>query len=314
MTKLSEKFDFDPFVAHPFASCDSLPSHSFVLFLLLDELSTTITMSDHKEPSESLGDQERVSAERLSREIGDEDDEKREVSIEAEESRAQEEATSQRHSRKVHKLSLRKTHDFNAALKKRGVVYVARIPPRMTPTKVKSLLSDFGTRVTRVFLAEEDAAVRKRRRKLTGNASSKRYVEGWVEFESKKVAKHVARSLNATPMSNHKRNPHHDDLWMLKYLSKFQWSHLTEKVAYERRVREQKLRLETMQARRETVAYKHLVETGKKIDKIEERKRKRAEREGKEHVKKKNRPAHQVKPLVPGGEKPGKRALLDALT
>ena len=75
--------------------------------------------------------------------------------------------------RKVHKLSLDKTHDLNAALLRRGVIYVARIPPRMTPTKIKSLLQDFGE-VTRVYLVEEDAAVRRRRRKLSGN-SSKRY-------------------------------------------------------------------------------------------------------------------------------------------
>jgi hypothetical protein len=68
------------------------------------------------------------------------------------------------------------------------------------------------------------------------------------------------------------------DLWNLKYLHKFKWSHLTEKVAYERRVREQKLRVEMMQARRENAAYAQLVETGQKIDKIEarlERKRQR---------------------------------------
>ena len=61
------------------------------------------------------------------------------------------------------------------------------------------------------------------------------------------------------------------DLWALKYLNKFQWSHLTEKVAYERRVREQKLRVEMMQARRENASYVELVEAGKKLDRIEER-------------------------------------------
>ena len=66
-------------------------------------------------------------------------------------------------------------------------------------------------------------------------------------------------------------------LWNLKYLHKFKWSHLTEKVAYERRVREQKLRVEMMQARRENAAYVEMVETGKKLDKIEERKRKRGD-------------------------------------
>jgi ESF2/ABP1 family protein len=179
-----------------------------------------------------------------------------------------------RRPRKVHKLSLEKTEDFNAKLRRRGVVYVARVPPRLTPTKLKALLSQFGE-VTRVFLVEEDKVVRKRRRKMSGNGS-KRYIEGWVEFASKQVAKHVAASLNTTPMSLTKRNVHYGDLWALKYLHKFKWSHLTEKVAYERRVREQKLRLETLQARKETAAYKQQVETGQKLDKIQERRRKRA--------------------------------------
>jgi ESF2/ABP1 family protein len=83
--------------------------------------------------------------------------------------------------------------------------------------------------------------------------------------------------------SNYKRSHHYGDLWNLKYLHKFQWSFLTEKVAYERRVREQKLRLETMQARRETTAYKQLVETGQKLDKIQERKERRAQRVNQGH-------------------------------
>lgn len=60
----------------------------------------------------------------------------------------------------------------------------------------------------------------------------------------------VAESLNNTLIGGRKRNYYHDDMWNLKYLSKFKWDHLTEKVAYERRVRSQKLRLETMQAKR----------------------------------------------------------------
>jgi ESF2/ABP1 family protein len=194
----------------------------------------------------------------------------------------------QKKPRKIHKLSLEKTQDFNEQLNQRGVLYIARVPPRMTPTKIKTLLSDLG-QVTRVYLVEEDAAVRKRRRKVSGNAS-KRYTEGWVEMADKKIAKNAALTLNNTQMSNVKRNPHYGDLWCIKYLRSFKWSHLTEKVAYERRVREQKLRLETMQARKETQAYKHLVETGKKLDKIEERKRRREERTG---VKEDERPRKQ---------------------
>lgn len=218
--------------------------------------------------------------------------------------------------KKVHKLSLTATEDFNAKLEKRGVMYIARVPPRMNPTKIKSLLSDFGV-VTRVYLVEEDAARRKRRKKASGGSGGKRYVEGWVEWEDKRIAKHVARSLNSTPISLQKRNVHYGDLWNVKYLSKFKWSHLTEKVAYERRVREQKLRVEMMQARRENASYTQLVETGKKLDKIEERKRKRLAKEGKKGDFKlsnlKERRPRQTKPMEEGADKAANRSLLSSL-
>eukprot|EP00536_Pseudo-nitzschia_multiseries_P004450 jgi/Psemu1/188124/e_gw1.74.98.1 len=220
--------------------------------------------------------------------------------------------------KKIHKLSLTETEDFNKKLKRRGVIYVARVPPRMTPTKIKSLLSDFAE-VTRVYLVEEDATVRKRRKKEYGSSGGKRYVEGWVEFASKRRAKHIAESLNLTPISNHKRNPHCGTLWNLKYLNKFKWSHLTEKVAYERRVREQKLRVEMMQARRENAAYVEMVETGKKLDKIEERKRKRGDEsvivsstKDKKNGGEKRHKHHQRKP-VKEGTKATKSAILGGL-
>lgn len=86
-------------------------------------------------------------------------------------------------------------------------------------------------------------------------------------------------------------------------------------MAYERRVREQKLRVEMMQARRENAAYIQMVETGKKLDKIEERKRKRGESEpvvaGNDKMK---RHKHkQTKVLQEGSDKAAKRALLGGL-
>lgn len=116
-------------------------------------------------------------------------------------------AVKPRKKKKVHKLTLAETENFNEKLRKRGVIYIARVPPRMTPTKVKSLLSDF-CEVTRVYLVEEDQTIRKRRKKERGSSGGKRYNEGWVELSSKRKAKHVAASLNNTPISNHKRNPH----------------------------------------------------------------------------------------------------------
>jgi len=77
-----------------------------------------------------------------------------------------------------------------------------------------------------------------------------------------------------------------------------------------------------MQARRENAAYSKLVETGKKLDKIEERKRKRMEKEKRDgHVKtleeksnsNKRRKPRQTKPLQEGTDKATNKALLGSL-
>ena len=119
--------------------------------------------------------------------------------------------------KKVRKLRLDVTSDFNKILSKRGIVYLSRIPPRMGPSKVKSLLSDFGP-ITRIYLVEEDKTLRKKRRKA-GGSGFKRYTEGWVEFESKKIAKRVGETLNMTRVTCHKRSLHYDDLWNIKVSS-----------------------------------------------------------------------------------------------
>ena len=181
----------------------------------------------------------------------------------------------QKKKKKVRKLKLSTTEDFNAKLQKRGILYLSRVPPRMGPAKVKTLLSDFGP-ITRIYLVEEDKTIRKKRRKM-GGSSGKRYTEGWIEFESKKVAKLVAETINMSRITNHKGSIHYDDIWNVKYLKGFKWSHLTEKVAYERRVREQKLRVEMMEVKRENAAYVAQVEKGKRLDYIDERRKKRGD-------------------------------------
>ena len=71
--------------------------------------------------------------------------------------------------------------------------------------------------------------IRKRRMKFGGN-KKQNFTEGWVEFLDKRVAKAIARALNNTPVGCKKRSYYHDDLWNIKYLSKFRWTHLTEKI------------------------------------------------------------------------------------
>ena len=211
--------------------------------------------------------------------------------------------------KKIKKLNMKKVEDFNAKLRRRGVIYISHIPPQMGPNKVKTLLSSFGN-ITRVYLVPEDPSVRKRRQQQTGKkGGSKRYVEGWVEFEDRKIAKRVGMCLNNTPISNFKRSVHYGQMWNVKFLRKFQWSHLTEKVAYERRVKEHKLKIEMMQVKKENASYKQLVERGQTMDKIEARKkRKNSSAEGFDQKFK----FRQREPMK-DGETSAKSAVLDSL-
>lgn len=84
-----------------------------------------------------------------------------------------------------------------AAIKKSGVIYISRIPPYMTPAKLRSLLEPYG-KINRLFLAPEDPAARTRRIKSGGN-KKRCFTEGWVEFVRKKDAKKACELLNVSP-------------------------------------------------------------------------------------------------------------------
>ncbi|XP_073397403.1 activator of basal transcription 1 isoform X2 [Dendrobates tinctorius] len=143
-----------------------------------------------------------------------------------------------------------------------GIIYLGHIPPRLRPSHIRKMMSAFGE-VGRIFLQAEDRSIRKKKKKAGSNARD--FIEGWVEFRDKKVAKRVAFSLNNTPMGTRKKNRFHDDLWTMKYLHRFKWSHLSEKLAIERHVRKQRMRAEVSQVKRETNFYLQNVERGKKI-------------------------------------------------
>ncbi|RUS33046.1 hypothetical protein BC938DRAFT_473337 [Jimgerdemannia flammicorona] len=173
--------------------------------------------------------------------------------------------------------------EFQKALNRTGIVYISRVPPYMKPQKMRNMLEKFGE-VGRVYLAPEDAKVAARRKKYGGN-KKKNFTEGWVEFKDKKIAKKVALTLNTKPMGGNKRNFYHDDLWNIKYLPKFKWHHLTERIAFENASRQQRLRTEIAQAQRENKAYVANVERSKMVAKMEEKKRGRGRSEGLEEAR-----------------------------
>mmetsp|Transcript_13697 Transcript_13697/g.27996 ORF Transcript_13697/g.27996 Transcript_13697/m.27996 type:complete len:241 (+) Transcript_13697:80-802(+) len=213
--------------------------------------------------------------------------------------------TKSKSAKKKKKERLDEAVSYAEKLSKRGVIYISRVPPKMTVSKVKTLLSQLGE-VTRLYLEEEDKSVRKRR-KRAGGSSSKRYVCGWVEFPSRSLASNIADSIHQTPLE--RKGPHCDDLWSVKYLKGFKWEMLTEKVAYERRVREQKLKVEMVNAKREIREFKEKVEEGGKFEMMVEKKKKKRKKEGDEGGGKKDggeskgkRKFRQIKPLPDDGE------------
>jgi len=93
---------------------------------------------------------------------------------------------------------------------------------------------------------------------------ARNFTEGWVEFMSKKLAKQVASNLNLTQVGGKKRSKSHDVIWNIKYLTGFKWTHLSEKLAYEKAVHQQRMRTEISQAKRETDFFKANLEKSKR--------------------------------------------------
>uniref|UniRef100_A0A3B4GYS4 Activator of basal transcription 1 n=1 Tax=Pundamilia nyererei TaxID=303518 RepID=A0A3B4GYS4_9CICH len=154
-----------------------------------------------------------------------------------------------------------------------GIIYLGHIPPRFRPKQLRNLLSVYGE-IGRIFLQPEDRQVRKRKKKAGLRRCD--FTEGWVEFRDKRVAKKVAASLHNTPMGTRKRQRFSSDLWCMKYLHRFQWIHLSERLAYEQTVLNQRLRTEVSQAKRETNFYLNNVEKSAHLDKL----RKKRQRDG----------------------------------
>eukprot|EP00240_Pyramimonas_obovata_P007330 CAMPEP_0118949276 /NCGR_PEP_ID=MMETSP1169-20130426/49350_1 /TAXON_ID=36882 /ORGANISM="Pyramimonas obovata, Strain CCMP722" /LENGTH=173 /DNA_ID=CAMNT_0006895877 /DNA_START=57 /DNA_END=575 /DNA_ORIENTATION=+ len=137
-------------------------------------------------------------------------------------------------------LSKKKLEQHKVDHENRGIVYMSSIPPFMKANKIRTLLTQHGAEILRIYLAPEDALAAKRR-KEKGGKRGKKFVEGWIEFADKKVAKRTARALNGQHIGGKHFSKHHYDLWTLKYLKGFIWDHLTEEMAYQNAVRQHKL-------------------------------------------------------------------------
>ena len=145
--------------------------------------------------------------------------------------------------------------------RKTGVIYLSRIPPFMKPATLRHLFSPYGT-LNRIFLTPEPTPMYNKRVRSGGN-KKRSYLDGWVEFASKKKAKICAETLNGNTIGGRKGSWYHDDIWNLKYLKRFKWDDLMEQVRHEEQVREGRLRAAIQQEARERNLFLENVERAK---------------------------------------------------
>jgi len=159
---------------------------------------------------------------------------------------------------------------FKEDQENRGIIYISKVPPFMKPEKVRFIMSQFGE-VDRIYLTPEDPS-RKKARVKRGGSKKTCYLDGWVEFLDKKLAKRVAITLNSTPVGGGKRNFHAEFIWNIRYLSKFKWDHLTEHKRRQDQTRQDRVRTVLSQAKRENDLYMKRVDQAKMISAMEQKK------------------------------------------
>lgn len=165
-------------------------------------------------------------------------------------------------------LTTEDLEEFKKKQQKRGIIYVSRIPPGMTPAKVRHIFSQFGE-VGRIYLQPKEKASSKKPKRAS------HFSEGWIEFQSKRVARTTAEMLNAQPIgtlggSAHSSRRSHtgagvvnrwkDDVWTMKYLKGFRWPMLMEQMSQERASHAARLRMELSQSAHEQRDYLKKVE------------------------------------------------------
>ncbi|XP_057333417.1 activator of basal transcription 1-like [Microplitis mediator] len=172
----------------------------------------------------------------------------------------------------------KKNDDKRKKKYKRGIIYISQIPKYMNCAILREMLSVYG-KIDRVYLqlANSEKPTKskvieiKQTKKNKNKRAPRMFSEGWVEFESKKIAKFVAEKLNKQPIATRKGSRFYDILWNIKYLSRFKWIHLSERLAYEKAVHKQRLRTEISQAKRESTFFAYNLDRSKKL-KLKEQK------------------------------------------
>jgi ESF2/ABP1 family protein len=172
--------------------------------------------------------------------------------------------------------------EYNEKVKRSGVIYISHIPEGMNVSILRGKLENYG--IKRLYLTPDKKQGSKRQT----------YKEGWVEFEDKLMAKLCEYELNGKEIGGKKKQVFAQELWTIKYLHKFKWNHLMEKLQYSKKLREHKVQAEVKQAHRENQFILKNYEKSKVLDHLG-KKKDRGELD--EPIKNKTNSYKQKKPL-----------------
>ena len=160
--------------------------------------------------------------------------------------------------------------EIKEKIRRSGLIYLSNIPLGMTINSLRKLLEDYG--IERIYLVPL-----KEKKKDENGKKIQCYKEGWIEFEDKIFAKLCEYQLNGKVIGGNKKCPYKDELWTIKYLHKFKWHNLMEKINFDRNVRKNLIKTEIKQGIRENNFIIKNYEKSKAMNK----KRKREEEENK---------------------------------
>eukprot|EP01133_Synstelium_polycarpum_P008967 gene8967-10517_t len=153
-------------------------------------------------------------------------------------------------------MTMEKIAQLKAENENKGIIYLSTIPPKMTPSKLKNLLTKHG-QVTRMKLIKANVDRKSQRNDM--------FKEGWIEFSDKKVARMLATIMNNEPMGGKQRDIHKDCLWNIMYLPKFKWHHLMDKLVQKKLERDKRIQLELTRVRKENATFMESLEQSKNI-------------------------------------------------
>ncbi|KAH0790771.1 pre-rRNA-processing protein esf2 [Histomonas meleagridis] len=128
---------------------------------------------------------------------------------------------------------------------KSGLVYLSSIPLGMKASKVRYIMKQYGP-VNRIYLRKEPLWKYKKRLSK-GGKKGRVYVDGWIEFEKKSDAKNVEKALNSQTTGLRGRWQY--NIWNVKYLHGFKWTHLQEALEKERKQHLDKFKEEDQKAK-----------------------------------------------------------------